>query len=175
MANPSVNRDTIALTPRINLTEILTVTPVITAGAYTAGMQVGGILTFAGIVRQDANMPFGTTECVEVTILDADKQDCAFDLKFFNKSPVLSSVDHQAFAISSANQKDQSIGYVPIGSAYSDNATNSASSDRNLNKPLQIPNTVANPTNVYGVLVCRGTPTYTTTSSLQLQVAFFLD
>lgn len=164
--------------PRINATKVVTVTPTITANsAYAAGNQIGGIMTITDVVRQDTNQKFGTSELVEVTILDAQKQDSPIDVWFFNQSPTVTSTDHAAFAMTYANMQNQLIGVVQLGATgtYSDANATSACTTANLNMPLQVASTVANPTNIYAIAICRGTPTYTSTTSLTFLFKLFLD
>jgi hypothetical protein len=161
--------------PRLNITKTIAVTPTISTSAYTSGDQIGGIMTLSNVIRQDSQMNYGNNEIVSVTILDADKQNAAMDIWFFNQSPTVTSTDNAAFAMTAANQAAQCIGVVSIGSSYSSAAAVSTSSDKNLNLPLQVPGTVASPSNVYAIAIVRAAPTYTTTTSLQFQFSFFVD
>lgn len=163
-------------TPRINASIVVMATPVITANsAYAAGNQLGGIMKLTDVVRQDGNLHLGFSELVEVTILDNNKQDAAIDIWLFNQSPTVTSSDHSAFAMTAANLQAQCIGVVSVGTAYSDASVVSVSSTANLNKPVQVPRTVAFPTSIYAIAIIRAAATYTTTSALQFQFSFFMD
>lgn len=163
--------------PRINITKTVSVTPTITASsAYSAGLQLGGIMTLADVVRQDSGTGVSSCELHSVTILDGAKQDAAIDIWFFNQSPTVTSVDHGAFAMTKSNLQSQAIGAISIGTTYSDAAAVSQSTDGvNLGKIFTIANTAASPTNVYAIAICRGTPTYTTTSDLKFLFSFYID
>jgi hypothetical protein len=164
--------------PRINATKVVTVTPTISSSpAYTAGDQLGGIMTLTDVIRQDSNGRFGTSELVEVTILDGSKQDSAIDIWLFNQSPTVTSVDNGAFAMTYANMQSQAIGVIQIGTSgtYSDASATSMCSAANLNIPVQVANTASSPTNIYAIAVARGTPTYATTTSLTFLFKFFMD
>jgi hypothetical protein len=163
--------------PRINITRIVTATPTIsTSPAYTAGDQIGGIMTLTDVIRQDPQMAYGVSELKSVTILDGGKQDSAIDIWFFNVSPTVTSSDNAAFSMSDANQAAQCIGAISIGTTYSDGALNSTSTDgKNLGLPLQIAGSSATPTSIFAIAIARGTPTYTTTTDLQFQFSFYMD
>lgn len=163
--------------PRINATKVVTVTPTISTSAYTSGDQIGGIMTITDVIRQDSNGRFGTSELVEVTILDGSKQDVAIDVWLFNKSPTVTSVDNGAFAMTYANMQDQSLGVVQLGASgtYSDASATSICSTANLNIPVQVAFTASSPTNIYAIAVVRGAPTYASTTSLTFLFKFFLD
>lgn len=168
---------TLSWVPRLNFKRTVAQTPTITSGsAYAAGNQLGGIMTFANVIRQETGLQFSTCKLMEVTVLDADKQNSAIDIWLFNQSPTVTSADKQAFAMTAANQAAQCIGVVTIGSTtYSSAAAVSTATAVNLQKFIHIPGTVANPANVYAIAIVRGTPTYTTTTSVQFQFSFEID
>lgn len=171
MANPS-------WVPRVNITRVVAVTPVITAGAYNAGDQLGSIMAIPDVIRQDTQSivnKIGDNELVSVTILDKAKQDAEMDVWFFNQLPTLVSADHAAFNISDSELVAKCIGVVSLGVTYSDSVSNSVTTSVTLNLPMQVPGTSATPTSVFAVAVNRGTPTYTSTSDLQFQFGFFVD
>jgi len=60
----------------------VSVTPTITAGAYTAGDAFGGLLTFASVVRSAG----GSGEILKVTIVDNAKQSAPIDLVLFDRT-----------------------------------------------------------------------------------------
>lgn len=161
--------------PRINATKVVSVTPTISTSAYTSGDQIGGIMDLSDCIRQDSNGTFGVSELVGVTILDKDKQSVAMDIWLFNVSPTVTSTDNAAFAMTAANLVLQCVGYVSVGVAYSAAAAVSVSSTVNLNKVVQVSNTVASPSHLFAIVVVRAAPTYTTTTSLQFKFEFFMD
>lgn len=163
--------------PRINITRTIAVTPTIsTSPAYTSGDQIGGIMTIANAVREDTNALLGVSQLVDVTILDADKQNAAMDIWLFNTSPTVTSTDNAAFAMTAANQAAQCIGFVSVGASYSGAAAVSCASTTNLGKIVQIPSTLTTPSSsLFAIAIVRATPTYTTTTSLQFQFSFYID
>lgn len=173
---------TLVQIPKLNITPQIILQPTITATSYSAGQQLGGILTIPNIVRQSQNYALASAELRNINILDSDNQKAAIDFWFFNQSPTITSVDHGTFAMTKANFQAQCIGAVSVGTSYSSNGTLAVSSDA---KPtsliLEIPNTNlqsaanANSNNIYAVAICQGTPTYASTSSLIFQFAFYED
>lgn len=173
---------TLSWVPRVNVTKSVSVTPTISTPAYTAGDQLGGIMTISDVVRQDKQYAGaageGYCELAGVTILDGSKQDAAIDIWFFNQSPTVTSADNAPFSMTDANQAAQCIGMVSLSTAngsYSDAALNSTGEWPNLNKILRIPASATTPTNVYAIAIVRGTPTYGTTTDLQFQFHFYVD
>lgn len=173
MANPNLSS-----VPRINITKNIQVTPTITASsAYASGNQIGGIMTLTDVLRQYTNAPgVSQAELHSVTILDGSKQDAAIDIWFFNQSPTVTSTNKTAFAMTAANHQAQCIGAISVGASYSDAAAVSTSTDGvNLSKNFYVPSTAATPTNLYAIAIVRGTPTYTSTTSLSFLFNFYVD
>jgi hypothetical protein len=133
----------------------LTATPAITLVAYTAKDAVGALLTFAGAGRA-AGAPFRLDS---IEVVDKGQQMANLDLILFDRS-ITAPTDNAVFA-----PTDTETGYViavvPIGKgAYADFSTNSVASVP-VGKLL-----VPNGTDLFGVLVARDTPTYTSTTDL---------
>lgn len=176
---------TLSWVPRLNITRTISVVPTIsTSPAYTTGDQIGGIMTLTDVVRQDGTvnqginngLMAGQAELHSVTILDGGKQDAAIDIWFFNTSPTVTSVDNGAFSMSDANQAAQCIGAISIGTAYSDAALNSTSSDgKNIGLNLQVAASATSPTNIYAIAIIRATATYTATTDLKFLFSFYVD
>ena len=170
--------------PQINVSRVVSVVPTISTSAYTSGDQLGGIMTLTDVIRPNPSNLSGLTELVSIVVLDGSLQNAAMDIWIFNQSPTVTSVDNGAFSMSDANQALQCLGSVSIGvsgtsGAYSASALNSVSSNPNLNLLLEVDFTAEgvppNPNNLYAIAIVRGTPTYTTTSSLKFLFGFFVD
>lgn len=167
---------------KLNITPQIIITPVISAATYSAGQQIGSIITISNVVRQSQNYGLASAELRNINILDINNQKAAIDFWFFNQSPTITSSDHTTFAMTAANFKLQHIGAVSVGTTYSSNGTLASSTD---GKPtsliMQIPNTnlqsapSANSNNIYCVAINQGTPTYSSTSSLVFQFSFYED
>lgn len=158
--------------PRLTIQQINTVTPVITAAAYSAGDQVGDIMTLSSVVRQDTNTQLGTAMLTSVSIIDKAKQSAAMTLWFFKTSPTLASTDHAAFNLTDANLAASFIGTVSVGASYASSTSNSVSSTSNLN--LAVFNSSGGK-DIYCVAQTTGTPTYVSTSDLIFQFTFLVD
>ena len=156
-------------------TKVITVSPTVTAAAYSAGNLIGGKLTLAAAVR-------GTTdggtqasgELRSLLLTDKANQKAAIDVVFFNADPTNTTfTDHAAVALNVADLPKY-IGHVSIlASDYSSlaAATNAAATKPNLGIGFSIPSG----STLYACLISRGTPTYASTSDLSLTVSFSQD
>ncbi len=131
-------------------------TPTIsTSPAYTAKDAIGGLLTFANAVRASG----GTGKIAAVQIEDKGQQKADIDLVLFNAT-ITAPTDNAIFNPSDA-EVGTCVGYIPIGGGmYSDFSTNSVA---NAIPGLEF---VLAGTSLFGVLVARSTPTYTSTTDI---------
>lgn len=133
------------------------VTPTISTGIYAAKDNVGGLMTFANAAAAGDD-PIRVNA---VHLVDKDQEMASFDLLLFRAS-ITAPTDNAAFDPTDAELADY-IGHIPIYAAHY--------ADLNDNAVAVAPNpdrawvTLAG-TSLYGVLVSRGTPTYTSTSDL---------
>jgi hypothetical protein len=139
----------------------LTQTPTITAGAYTLGAAVGGLLTFTGAV----NTSGGRGQVTALVLLDKAQQHCPLELVLFDHT-FTATADQSAFNPSSADMA-YCIGVVAINPEhYRRFSGNSVAVVPDLSMRF-----VANGSaNLYGQLVCRGVPTYASTSDLSVRL-----
>lgn len=148
-------------------TSVATATPTISTSAYTSGYQMGGILTFANMVRVSGS----TAVMMSVQIVDGSKQNAQLSLFLFNASPTITSSDQQAFAMTTANLKSQCIGTVEIAATnYSSLSANSIATVAAIAMPYKLA-----ATSLFGVLVSRGTPTYASSSDIQITMEALQD
>jgi len=140
-------------------------TPTISSGvAYTAKDAVGALLTFAGVAR--TGILTGLLE--SVTIVDKGQQIAALDLVLFAAAPA-APTDNLIFDPTDAELAD-CVGVVPIEATdYADFSDNSVAT-KVLDHPYVLPGT-----SLFGVLVARGTPTYTSTSDLVVSLTVRTD
>lgn len=136
-------------------------TPTITAGAYTTGKALGGLLTFSDLVTG------GYSKLISAVLLDKGNQKAAIDLLLFNQT-FTPTADAATIAISAADFANM-IGIISFAAA--DYATvgssaNAIATEKNLNLPLL--GSVNN--NVYGQLVVRGSVTYASTSDVTVKL-----
>jgi hypothetical protein len=149
-------------------TRIITATPVITASqAYAAGNLIGNAaLSFAAGAEapsSNATNPVGASGIIRaVFIADKDKQDANIDVLFFSQALASTLTDKAAFNPTNADLLN-CIGLAQITtySAFSGNGFGQVSG-------LYIPFALAAGITLTAVLVSRGTPTWTTTGSLQV-------
>lgn len=134
------------------------VTPTISSGAiYAAKDAVGGIMSFASAVRATA----GTGLLRHVAVVDKGQQMAGLDLVLFSATIAGTVTDNAVFAPTDADGTNF-LGRVQITATtdYADFSTNSM-----CGKTVEIPIACA-ATTLFGALVARGTPTYTSTTDL---------
>ena len=150
-------------------TAVVTVTPTITAGTYSAGYLVGGLMTVANAARVAAGK--GTIQSVVLT--DKAKQDMPIDIIFFQTNlPNSTLTDHVALTIHDTDLL-ACIGVVKIlASDYSDFADNSVASKTSQGLPFAA---AAGSTTIYAVAVARDAPVYASTSDLQFKFKIYPD
>ncbi len=153
-------------------TRVFPQTPTITASsAYAAGNALGGKLTFANAIYNplptQANAGGGGI-LFNVLILDKDKQNVPVDLVLF-KADFTASNDKTAFD-PSAGDMQNCVGVISL--TASDYVTFANSAIATVNKPLAFR---ADGASLYGQLVVRGTPTYTTTGSITVVIKVLQD
>jgi len=134
---------------RISQTPTISISP-----AYTAKDAIGGLLTFANAVRVSG----GTGILQTVTIVDKGQQMASIDLVLFDQT-FTAPTDNAIFAPTDAELANV-IAVVPM-SNYSDFSTNSVAARGALGIAFE-----AVGTSIFGALVSRGTPTYTSTTDI---------
>lgn len=160
--------------PRINVTKTVVVVPTIASATFSAGQQLGGIMTLTDVVRYESNLGAGSSLLASINIIDSSKQAQPIDLLIFNQSPTLVSSSGSAFSQTYANAKLQLIGVVNCGTAYSTTASYSISSTANLNLSCQ--SVVGTPSsNLYAVAVAQGTIVTGATNVFQFGFSFYVD
>jgi hypothetical protein len=131
------------------------VTPTISAASvYASGDAVGGLLTFANAARFSG----GGLWLRQVVILDKDQERAPMDLALFDRT-FTATADNSAFDPSDADLANL-LTVVPI-SDYSNFNANAVGVSTVLDIPLLL-----NGTSLFGQLITRGTPTYTTTTDI---------
>jgi hypothetical protein len=136
----------------------ITVSPTIsTSPAYTAKDAVGGLMTFANAARTSG----GSIVIEQVVIVDKDQEMASMDLVLFDQS-IGAPTDNAIFDPTDAELANV-LGVIPITPGdFSDFNDNSVAS-----RDVAI-SAVLNGTSLFGVLVARGTPTYTATTDLSV-------
>ncbi len=149
--------------PIFNKTRMVDLTPAITAGAYTAGDVIGGMLTF------DVHSAGGGGTIRRVTLIDVDNEKAAGKLYLFNSAPT-STADNAAFAPSAADMR-KLIDVVSISAADYASVNSKAAA---IKRDLAIDYTAADG-RIYAYFVCDGTPTYTTAGDLTFRLTVWED
>lgn len=154
----------LAVEPRAKLTRIV-VTPVIDTAVYAAKDNVGGLLTFTDAVRSAG----ATGTILSAVLVDKDQERVGLDLVLF-RAAITAPTNNAVFAPTDTELLD-CVGHVPFYTAdYADFSTNSVATKPNLSIPFDCTGT-----SLYGALVARGTPTYTSTSDLQVALTILQD
>lgn len=146
---------------------LVSTTPTITASsAYTSGDVVGGLLTFTPSFN---NLP-GTGEVRQAIISDNDKQGKPMTLYLFQNSAGLTDFADKTNFAPTASDLRLCIGIIPINNQVAFSVTGFTYA-QNFAVPVQSADTLG----LFGYLVVSGTPTYTTTSSLTIQLSVIQD
>lgn len=146
---------------------LYTSTPTITAAAYTAVKLLGGLLT----------IPADHDGLIEgVIITDKAKQSSAIDVIFFSGKPQGTFTDTGTFDPTAADLL-LIMGHIKVAAAdYSIFANNSVACTRITGMPFTAGTSAQNAgRNLFACLACRGTPTYASTSDIQLTVMLTVD
>lgn len=148
-------------------TRLITVTPTVsTSPAYTSGDEVGGLLTFTSILP-DAVIG---GQIVSATIVDKAGQNAALDLFIYDRSITVAS-DNAATSVSDAD----SLFCLGVISFSAGNYASPGSNSVAVRSGVGIAVKANASGHLYGHLVTRGTPTYASTSDIQVTLAVKAD
>jgi hypothetical protein len=136
----------------------------VTSGsAYSAGNTVGGLITFTNAIRA-AGLGGSIQSCV---FRDTAGQAGTYDLFFFDQTPSGTTVtDKTALAIAVADIP-KIVGTTSFATAIVKGGTPGAITNANMNLRFK----PSAGTSLFGILVTRGTPTYTSTTAVTLTCA----
>lgn len=148
------------LVKRMSVNAVTSISP-----AYSAKDNIGGALDFVNAARASG----GTVVIQSIQLVDIDHQDSAMDLVFFDRV-ITAPTDNAAFAPTNAELRE-CIGLISVAATdWHDMNTNSVAAYNNVGLEA-----VLNGTDLFGYLVSRGTPTYTTVASLTVMVTVLQD
>lgn len=138
----------------------ISVDQVVTAGAYTAGMAVGGKIVFPNIVSQSP------LRCaiVDALVLDKAGQQQPYDLLFFDADLGGVVTDRQAFNLHTSD-RSKLLGFIPLVNTSLVGTGGVLIGATNIYKRLSLVSF-----NAYAVLIARGTPTFTGPGDVTVQV-----
>lgn len=134
-----------------------TVTPTITAGAYTSGQVVGGLISITGAARVSGGT--GTIQTIALGVKTA--LTAPYDVIFFDTQPTNSTfTDNAALAVNVAD--------LPfyIGAAQCSNLFSLGTPQSLQATALQMPYDLNTGTTLYAVIVIRGAQTFASTSAV---------
>jgi hypothetical protein len=145
----------------------LTATPTVTAGAYSSGYVVGGLISLSGATR--TNSGSGLIQTVEVTVKTA--LTAPYDVLFFDTQPTNGTyTDNAAFALNTSDAP------FLVGVAHSSDlipgGTPQILQAANLALPFKLS---ASNTTLYAIIVMRGAETLASTSAIGLSVVIKQD
>lgn len=143
--------------------KVISVVPALSLTAYSAGDQMGVAMKLSDILDESSD----TVVLSSIIVIDKAKQKSKIDILFFDKEPVLTSVDNAALSISDAEMVEKFIGRASVlDTVYVDTAANSDATVGNLNIILQ----GRGSGDLWCVLQCQGTPTYLSDTDLMIRV-----
>jgi hypothetical protein len=153
----------------VGITAVISVTPTISAGAYTATWVVGGKLTLANAVR----VPAYTALLDSLIVLDKSGQNAALDIWLFSAKPAGTFADAAAPSMSDADLA-LVIGHVSVSSSdYVTIGGKGVACETAIALALQ--GSQASGRNLYAVITSPGGATYGSTSDLTLRFGFLQD
>lgn len=140
--------------------KIVTATPVITAGGYSALDAVGGLLEFENVAS-----PFQPALRIQAAvIIDKAKQSPVLNLFLFDRT-FTATADNDAFDPTDADLAN-CLGHIHWGAAdYEVGSDNGVGDVSQVTLPHFI-QLVDGGTSLFGQLQCEGTPTFASTSDL---------
>jgi len=139
----------------------ITQTPTITAGIYSAGDAVGGLLTFANAV----SVYKGDGKIVKIVVIDDAMQNANLILHLFDRT-FTAMADNAAWSPSDADMQN-SIGHVEIAVADYQAGVNNSHATVLVDMGFAL---VSGGTSLFGQLECVATPTYVATDDLTIKV-----
>ena len=138
--------------------------PTVTAGAYTAGDCVGGVLTFAGAARNTG----GGGVIKNMIIVDDAGQDAALELWLFDQT-FTAPGDNAPWAATEAELHNL------VAIANSVDGTWFATGTPSVNVVEVSQQYTCAATSLFGQLVTRGTPTYVATDDVSVKICLLQD
>ena len=148
---------------------VITATPVIQAAAYAAGDQLGSLVTLSNAM--DATKDTGSV--LSLTVIDKGEQSSALSVLFFSAAPTIASADNAPLSISDDEMASKFLGAVSVEAAdYLDVGNQTVATKAVVGLMLQ---SASGSTSLYCILLCEGTPTYTSTSDLVLKIGVVQD
>ena len=156
-------------------TTLVSITPVVTAGAYSANDIVGGTGAGAGLginTLADAVRVTGGTGIIQsLVISDLAAQNAVFEIYLFSANPAAGTyTDNGALDIHDTDAL-LCIGRIDVAASdYKSLADNSIACVRSIGLPIKVA-----ATSLFVIIRTTGTPTYVSTSDLKLTFGILRD
>lgn len=144
------------------------VTPTITASAYTTGQEIGGLMTFTSMARASAYS--GVVQSIHVTWTTA--QTTTIKLYLFNSNPSATTWTDKTTAAINASDIPKLIGVYTLSANDSGLGTVTINNLDGIGKAFVLP---SSGTTIYAVAVVVGTPTPASTSSMIVNITTLED
>ncbi|EGF93108.1 hypothetical protein ABI_15480 [Asticcacaulis biprosthecium C19] len=142
-----------------------TVAPPVTAGAYAAGEVVGGKLTFTAVMGA---LFSGVIQSIRVNAKTV--QSTGLKLYLFRDDPTSSTFTNNEAPVIHANDFAKLIGVFTLGAPDSGMGVHTIWELQNIGRAV-----AAVTSNLYGVLICTGTPTLGSVSDISVTVNTLTD
>jgi hypothetical protein len=162
-AHPLLDNTGAIIAPAVQTGSVdLVASPSVTAGAYAAGANVGGLITLSGATRIAAGS--GIINSVIVTVSTA--LTAFYDVVLFKTAPTSTITDNVAFNLNQLTD----LPYI-CGTAHCNDQTSLGTPNMfqavNLGYPFSLS---ASNTNLYAAIILRGAQTLPSTSAINLIV-----
>lgn len=144
----------------LNPTADVSLTPAVTAAAYTAGNVVGGKLTFLNVFGGSL-----TGTITDILVKSKSVQTTTYKLYLFSQNPTNTTWTDKTAPSINALDLPYLLGVFTSGAADSGLGTETSNQLDNINAAIHSVDQ-----NLYGILVCVATPTYASTSDVTVSV-----
>ena len=143
-------------------------TVTVTAGAYHANDNIGGLLTLTNV----AESPGVGLRLTQISVVDSANQKAQLEFLFFSSNPSASTFTNNDAPVIHANDVSKYLGRVAVmASDYLTVGAKAVACVSNIGLAL-----VANASrNLYCVILTPGTPTYVATTDLIVNLALYPD
>ena len=149
--------------------DLISISPTVTAGAYHANDNVGGLQTLVGAMRVNA----GTGLLQSVTVADKAMQNAQIGIYLFSTSPASGTYTNNVTFTMHDTDLNRCIGWVEVATSdYKSFVDNSVACIRNLSFPIKAS---AGTKSIYVLLRVTGTPTYAAATDLKLTFGILRD
>lgn len=139
----------------------------VTAGAYHAGDNIGGVLTLANASRATA---IGTT-LARVSVLDAANQKAQLEILFFSATPASSTFTNNAAPVIHASDVGKYVGRCTVyASDYLTVGAKAVACIANIGLAM-----IPAATSLFYVILTPGAPTFAAVTDLAISMAFYRD